>query len=139
MAGPPTNTTLMVNGNGPPDLPPRVDRNTKPLHGNRANIQRSATDRLFSQNGMDDIPNYINATPHHQRTHTSTSKQVCNNQILDIYLVIGSIDCNFLIIYFFSCMICTIAMTACHHMIATVCAMVVQICHQLWVRIRKMI
>ncbi|KAL5235807.1 hypothetical protein ACI65C_003217 [Semiaphis heraclei] len=76
MAGPPTHTTLMVNGNGPPDLPPRVDRNTKPLHGNRSNGQRSATDRLFSPNGMEEIPNYINATPHHQRTHTSTSKQL---------------------------------------------------------------
>ncbi|XP_025406853.1 tight junction protein ZO-2 isoform X3 [Sipha flava] len=76
MTGPPTHTTLIVNGNGPPDLPPRVDRNTKPLHGNRGNSQRSATDRLFSPNGVDDIPNYINATPHHQRTHTSTSKQL---------------------------------------------------------------
>lgn len=84
MAGPPTHTTLMVNGNGPPDLPPRVDRNTKPLHGNRTNGQRSATDRLFSQNGMDDIPNYINATPHHQRTHTSTSKQVCFKSVFNI-------------------------------------------------------
>ena len=87
MAGPPTHTTLMVNGNGPPDLPPRVDRNTKPMHGNRANGQRSATDRLFSPNGMEEIPNYINATPHHQRTHTSTSKQVCYNKILDICLI----------------------------------------------------
>ncbi|XP_050526254.1 tight junction protein ZO-1 isoform X2 [Daktulosphaira vitifoliae] len=74
MAGPPTHTTLMVNGNNAPDLPPRVDRNNKPMQFNRVNGQRSATDRLFSPN--DDIPNYINATPHHQRTHTSTSKQL---------------------------------------------------------------
>jgi len=97
MAGPPTHTTLMVNGNGPPDLPPRVDRNTKPLHGNRANGQRSATDRLFSPNGMEDIPNYINATPHHQRTHTSSSKQVCHN-IINISIG-GLVENNFIFIF----------------------------------------
>lgn len=111
MAGPSTHTTLMVNGNGPPDLPPRVDRNTKPLHGNRSNGgQRSATDRLFSQNGMDDVPNYINATPHHQRTHTSTSKQVLNKKILNFGCksFITCCLCS-------SCTTCTIATTAFRH------------------------
>lgn len=117
MAGPPTHTTLMVNGNGPPDLPPRVDRNTKPLHGTRANGQRSATDRLFSPNGMEDIPNYINATPHHQRTHTSTSKQVnapINDQIMVLlYIVILRLS--------FSCTKCIIiVMTVCRRMIVMV-------------------
>lgn len=84
-----------VNGIGPPDLPPRVDRNTKPLHGNRANGQRSATDRLFSPNGVDDIPNYINAAPHHQRTQTNTNKQV------NIYT---KLKLNILILYNTKCM-----------------------------------
>jgi len=109
MAGPPTHTTLMVNGNVAPDLPPRVDRNTKPLHGNRANGQRSATDRLFSQNGIEDVPNYINATPHHQRTHTSTSKQVSYNTILVYFHTLT-------LLLFFSYMICIIVMIVYHHM-----------------------
>lgn len=109
-----------VNGIGPPDLPPRVDRNTKPLHGNRANGQRSATDRLFSPNGVDDIPNYINATPHHQRTQTNTNKQV--NIYIQNYKIKYFNTYITLNACFFRYMRCTIVMTVYRHMTVMVYA-----------------
>lgn len=63
-----------VNGVGgtPPDLPPRIDRTSKPLRNVNG---RSAQERLFGANGTKEHtepPNYINATSHH-RLPNSTS------------------------------------------------------------------
>lgn len=60
---------------GPPELPPRIDRTNKPP---RATLSRTAAERLFGKGGDGDSdgtsamrealdpPNYINATPHHR-------------------------------------------------------------------------
>ncbi|XP_034234792.1 tight junction protein ZO-1-like isoform X3 [Thrips palmi] len=76
----PANSYNKQNSNGPPELPPRIDRNIKPP---RVGLTRSATDRLYPSKEMEpatngttngsppspvDPPNYINATPHHLRT-----------------------------------------------------------------------
>lgn len=55
---------------GPPDLPPRIDRASKPP---RTSAPRSAQERLFGSRENQDPPNYINATPHaHHRPANSS-------------------------------------------------------------------
>lgn len=96
---------LFQNSNGPPELPPRIDRNIKPP---RVGLTRSATDRLYPSKEMEptsngtsntngsppspvDPPNYINATPHHLRTSGPNSsldrhimKTVCTHSCYDL-------------------------------------------------------
>lgn len=61
----------------PPDLPPRVDRNVKPINqAPRGTIGRSAQERL-GVNKIDsvlDMGNYINATPHKANATSSLER-----------------------------------------------------------------
>ncbi|XP_029179116.1 tight junction protein ZO-2 isoform X3 [Nylanderia fulva] len=61
----------------PPDLPPRVDRNVKPINQTpRGTIGRSAQERL-GVNKIDsvlDMGNYINATPHKANATSSLER-----------------------------------------------------------------
>lgn len=66
-----------VNGT-PPDLPPRIDRNSKPV---RTVNGRSAQERLFGNGGSKELtepPNYINATPHRLPNATSLGRHNSN-------------------------------------------------------------
>ncbi|XP_065220947.1 tight junction protein ZO-2 isoform X3 [Planococcus citri] len=66
-----------VNGT-PPDLPPRIDRNSKPV---RTVNGRSAQERLFGGPGskeQSEPPNYINATPHRLPNSTSLGRHNSN-------------------------------------------------------------
>ncbi|CAG5074910.1 Similar to Tjp1: Tight junction protein ZO-1 (Mus musculus) [Cotesia congregata] len=58
---------------GPPDLPPRVDRNAKPP--GRGTLGRSAVDRLVNKtDSVLDMRNYINATPHRANATSSLER-----------------------------------------------------------------
>ncbi|XP_053594101.1 tight junction protein ZO-1 isoform X2 [Microplitis demolitor] len=58
---------------GPPDLPPRVDRNVKPV--GRGTLGRTAVDRLATKtDSVLDMRNYINATPHRANTTSSLER-----------------------------------------------------------------
>ncbi|XP_063980118.1 tight junction protein ZO-1-like isoform X2 [Diachasmimorpha longicaudata] len=61
---------------GPPDLPPRVDRNVKPTSQTpRGTIGRSAADRLLNKtDSVLDMGNYINATPHRANATSSLER-----------------------------------------------------------------
>ncbi|XP_051169502.1 tight junction protein ZO-2 isoform X4 [Leptopilina boulardi] len=61
---------------GPPDLPPRVDRNAKPnTQTPRGTIGRSAQERLVNKtDSVLDMGNYINATPHRANTTSSLER-----------------------------------------------------------------
>ncbi|XP_034948893.1 tight junction protein ZO-1 isoform X2 [Chelonus insularis] len=61
---------------GPPDLPPRVDRNVKPINQtSRGTIGRSAVDRLANKtDSVLDMRNYINATPHRANATSSLER-----------------------------------------------------------------
>lgn len=61
----------------PPDLPPRVDRNAKPInHTPRGTIGRSAQERLGvnKTDSILDMGNYINATPHKANATSSLER-----------------------------------------------------------------
>ncbi|XP_033210026.1 tight junction protein ZO-2 isoform X3 [Belonocnema kinseyi] len=62
---------------GPPDLPPRVDRNVKPTTSQtpRGTLGRSAQERLINKtDSVLDMGNYINATPHRANTTSSLER-----------------------------------------------------------------
>lgn len=62
---------------GPPDLPPRVDRNAKPTTTQtpRGTLGRSAQERLINKtDSVLDMGNYINATPHRANTTSSLER-----------------------------------------------------------------
>lgn len=71
----------------PPDLPPRIDRASKPIRS--ATVSgRTAQERLFgnmSSKEHSEPPNYINATTHHRlqnltslERHNSTATSITN-------------------------------------------------------------
>ncbi|XP_066996452.2 tight junction protein ZO-3 isoform X2 [Anabrus simplex] len=87
---------------GPPELPPRVDRTNKPPRGT---LSRSAAERLFGKNeagvcdadpaspAMQDVidpPNYINATPHHRGGGSSSLER--HNMKTSSYDSVSSYD-----------------------------------------------
>ncbi|XP_043268925.1 tight junction protein ZO-1 isoform X2 [Venturia canescens] len=62
---------------GPPDLPPRVDRNVKPNTNQtpRGTVGRSAAERLVNKtDSVLDMGNYINATPHRANATSSLER-----------------------------------------------------------------
>lgn len=62
---------------GPPDLPPRIDRNVKPASqtSRGGTIGRSAGDRAINKtDSVLDMGNYINATPHRANTTSSLER-----------------------------------------------------------------
>lgn len=77
----------------PPDLPPRIDRASKPM---RIAPNKSAQERLFggASNGngtatvspkdQNDPPNYINATNHHRLQPNMTSLERHNSSATSI-------------------------------------------------------
>lgn len=87
-------------GQGPPELPPRIDRSNKPPRGGGSTLSRSAAERLFgkSDGGLGDPadssldpPNYINATPHHRPPgQTSSSLERHNMKTVSGKNVISS-------------------------------------------------
>lgn len=77
----------VVHNGTPPDLPPRIDRASKPIRS--ATVSgRSAQERLFgnlSNKEHTEPPNYINATTHHRlqnltslERHNSNATSVTN-------------------------------------------------------------
>ncbi|PSN46430.1 hypothetical protein C0J52_15366 [Blattella germanica] len=85
-------------GQGPPELPPRIDRTNKPARGTGGTFSRSAAERLFGKgdgDGIDsslDPPNYINATPHHRPPGQTSSSLERHNMKTSSYDSVSSYD-----------------------------------------------
>ncbi|GFG33860.1 hypothetical protein Cfor_12812, partial [Coptotermes formosanus] len=97
--GPPV--TRSPPGQGPPELPPRIDRSNKPPRGGSNTLSRSAAERLFgkSDGGLGDLadssldpPNYINATPHHRPPGQTSSSLERHNMKTNSYDSVSSYD-----------------------------------------------
>ncbi|KAJ4436603.1 hypothetical protein ANN_16636, partial [Periplaneta americana] len=97
--GPPV--TRSPPGQGPPELPPRIDRSNKPPRGAGGTLSRSAAERLFGKgegglvdptDSSLDPPNYINATPHHRPPGQTSSSLERHNMKTSSYDSVSSYD-----------------------------------------------
>lgn len=114
-SGPVSNEeNMVVNGMGP-DLPPRIDRGSKPPRGAAGISARSAQERLFGAgsaykdgNGAMtsgiDPPNYINATSshhqqqlqHHHHQHRTSLERHNSNTITPASTNVKTVNINFI-------------------------------------------
>lgn len=75
-----TNDDVNMVDCNPPDLPPRIDRTSKPIR--TVTSGRSAQERLFGNSSNKehaDPPNYINATSHHRLQNIASLERHSSN------------------------------------------------------------